>query len=338
MSENIPKESIAIRSSAKSSDKFFLKFLFYFFKIFGILTISYDFVWKNDTKSRSLVFKFSRIGIVYNIILTTFLIVLDGYNFFVLKPKVNYMVETKQEILLNDIGALLRVLGTVFILIIFSFKHSKMVSIANKINLVRSLSEKPVITEKKLFGFYVGNFIAVFLILFTINYYIYKVVTIHLIRIFIVSSLLVQYTFVLKMIKDFYKFINDSLQELLLKRSCWNLDDIKLGLKIDKLMYMYSCLCNLSQELSDFYSLPMIFATFHLYLYLLSRSYYYIKSAFISGSYLKNWKIFFDVYLVTLSLTILVVNVTNTIKEVNILVVIFCHSNCNFFLSTEQKN
>lgn len=302
-------------ASSKNNDVFGLKFLFFIFKILGIFTISYNDVWIFETNSRNLVFKFSRFGIFYNIIFIFFLLYINVIDYYS-DPSVT---TTKQETIVYNIALCLRHFTTTLILIVFIFQQARMVSIANKIYKLKARPVKVSFKEKCLFSIYVVKFIILYVVLNILNYFTYNVVSAHLTNVYIIYFFLIQYTSILKIIKKLYEFINDSLQDLLLKHFCWAFENCKLDLKIDKLMNLHSRLYELSIELSGFYSLPMIFATFHIYIYLLSRAYFYIKWSFESSSYVKTWKIFLEIYLTILSLAILVIDVTNTIKEVNIL-------------------
>lgn len=307
---------------SKNYDVFFFKFIFYFFKIFGTLPISYDYEWKSENESRILLFKISKVGVGYNIVLIFFLLFSNIFQLYFIYYLNYFFYTEKIESLVIGTMSYLRVFFIVVILSVFVFQHSKMVLIAKKINELRIMATQQLSIKIKVVSISIGNLAIAFTLKIILIYYILKTVPIETLIELIVYVLFIQYIFVLKIIQSFYKHINDTLQKLFLKQSGSAFENLSLALKINKLMSIYSSSCDLSQELSNFYSLPMMFATLNTYIHLLRSSYSFIKRVFIStipndSFILKNSISFINLYITILLITELVINVTHTITEVN---------------------
>lgn len=302
--------------TTKKFEIFCAKFLFYFFKVFGSATISYYHVWISEKKSWILVFKKSLIGISYNIVLIVFSIPANIISVIVFS-KHKIFAQSPQEILLFTFYGILFGFGNVFTLIVFVFQQAKMASIANKIYKLRELRSDNNSTKNKFFSILLINFLFSFGATILLSLFSRKISIIHAIvlnlNIFVVFFLFIQYVIVLKIIRGFFKFINDTLNNELFSQSKLN-----LKLTLEKLMHSYSCVCDISQEISDFYSLPLIWAILNMFILLLWTTYNLIKKFFIYNQK-PDLLIFFDlmyIHLAAVLLSTFVINVTETIKEV----------------------
>lgn len=319
MSQNLKK----IYTDSEKYDAMFAKFMFYFFKILGIFTVSYHWVWTRKTNSWNLLFKFSCIGIIYNGFFIFFIVSMSIiYVYFDFGIK--FFKHTKQESFIFFLMTYLSRFNFILILLVFTFQPSKIVSIANKINELVSLVPKAFDLNKKLFIIYIGNFIVVHFLQTVLIYLTSKKVILDQLKVFIIYALYIQYTWILKIIEGFYKFINKNLQAWLLKHSKVFLDDEVVYSeipKINELMFLHSFLYDLSQELSNFYSLPMILAIFNMFMYQLWSAFNFSKRLFIFDdlTYSSFLIISIFIYQGILSLVILVITVSNTVKEVNMM-------------------
>lgn len=314
MFENTVKKSF----TSKKYELWFAKFMFYLFKIFGILTMSYNHAWITETASWNLIFKFSWTGLVYSVLLIIFLLFSEVIEIHSQINDKSFELEAKENFILIVLAYSSR-LFNILIVLTFVFQQTKMVSISNKIIKLRVLAAETFVTENKLFVVYIGHSMMAFMLHFILIYQLPDSFSIQILMGFVVYLLFIQYCLLLKILKSFYEFINTALQKLFNNHSYWNLENHNTHLKIDQLMYFYSCIYDLSQELSEFYSLPMIFAILKIYIYLLFYAHALTKSFILNNSnFLKNLISFIIIYLSILSLAILVICVTNTIKEVNI--------------------
>lgn len=302
---------------SKNFDVLFAKFVFYFFKIIGLLPISYTNVRLNETRSWNLLFKFSWAGIFYNVTFIIFLIYFDINEIYDDLTN-NFFGKTEQEIFVFiRISFLIRA-NAVLILIVFTFQHSKLISFLNKINELWNLAEEPyIIPKKRLLSIYGGHFLILFILKVILIYNVHEFVGLHSLNMLIVYSLELQYSLILNRFKNFYELINYYFRRL--KPSNSEVENRNLYFKIDKLMYMNTCLYDLSQKLSDFYSLPTISAISNVYIIRLICAYYHVKYTLTSkdSTFGLNCILGLQFYLSILSLIILVVNVSNTTKQVN---------------------
>lgn len=314
MSKSILKKYI----TTKSYDILFVKLMFYFFKLFGILTISYDNAWKRETESQSFLFKFSWTGTLYSVILIILLLFFNINRIYIIINGAFYSVSEQEYFVLNLLTHIIRIFNMI-ILSIFVFQPAKVASIANNIYESRRLAAEQYFTKKKILSVYAGNIILSCILRITLNIYL-KDDTLYILTFtdFTAHVLFLQYTFLLMILESYYKFINDSLRKSFLKGSNWTLEDHNLNLRIDKLINLNSCLYKASIKFSKFYSMSMIFATLNFYVYLLGNAHKLIKELFITNDYaiLNNLISFVNFYLSFLLLAVLVTSVTNTMREV----------------------
>lgn len=324
MSEHYFKKSVI----AKKFDIFFLKFVFYFFKAFGIATISYGHEWNNEKSSWILTFKSSRIGIIYNVVFCGSLIFIRmAQLIFFIENKV--FGESHREIVINTVYVLLFGFGQIITLTVFIFQRSKIVHITNKISMLKDLASENCITEKSFFTFFFFNY----LISFIINFLLYSdknaVLLFYVVGMtvstYAVLFLLTQYTLILKIIKRLFESVNNDLNKILLKQPVLSIQKQEKNLELDKLMYLYTCLCDVSEDISNFYSLPMFWGVLNTFINLIFSTYFSMKRLFNSNYNLDIMlPNFINIYLNIISLTTLVVFVTKTIKEVSYNFFLYC--------------
>lgn len=299
--------------------------MFHSFKVFGIAPISYDYVWDNAKNSHNLIFKTSWIARVYNVALI-FYFIPTGF-IAVMNYKNNFVDHNPQQKLIYTVLLFLFGTSNIFILIAFVFQHNEMKSIANKIIKLQELTTKSHLPNKKLYTFFIVNYFISYLINIFILFYRFKTqvvfVTFFYISIYRVLFLLAQYSLLLKMIKDFFKSINDDLNDILLKQPICVLDTFNLNVKIDKLMHSHKCLCDVSRDISSFYSFSMMCATLNILMLSLMFSYFLIKRLVLNDHPERILGNVIVIYLSTITLTLLVVYVSNTIKEVLYIIIFY---------------
>lgn len=299
----------------KTFETFLLKFIFYWFKILGMATVSYDCTWSREKIVRTLVFKSSHTSIIYNILLIFFLISINF--FFISKLEEDESNDDRIKFVVAVILYMFAI-GPSIISIIFVFQHAKMASIANKINKLRELTIEQNIMKKNLFSIFFPNFIisisGTFLLQPRDNT---DPIVVTGLNIFFIYFVLIQYTLILRIIKNFYVFVNDTLHEVSFKKYAWTFESLDLNGKIDKLIHLNSSLYEISLDVSSFYSAPMLWIILNIFIILVINIYVFVTQTL-------DTKIFdaataFEIYLNILSLTTLVINVTNTITEVKML-------------------
>lgn len=305
-------------------DVFSAKFIFYFFKAFGIATIDYDHVWDSEKKSWTLVFKTSRIGVIYNVACICLWIPIN-INCIIFFYNNKILSERHQVVLLYTVAGSFFCVSLVFLLFVFIFQQTKLACFANKIFSLRNMTAHNYPPNKRFFSFFFVNYLITFTLFIAVFFYKKNVPILCSVGLYVsvneVFFLLIQYTLILKMIKGFFQSINNDLNKLLLKEPIciigkFNPDSIK----IDKLMRFYSCLYDLSRDISSFYSLPMFWAVFNIFVILLTAIHLVIvEKIFVTNNNLREIALIclVVVYLSIISFSTLVVLVTNTIKEVN---------------------
>lgn len=332
------KNHLKIYNSEKNFDILFNKFMFYFFKIFGIATISYDHVWSSKQNRWILFFKSSWIEIIYNIVLLCILtpIMFVHLDFFY-ENKI--FGASHRETVIYIASALLFMFGTIITLVFFIFQHANIKSVANKIIRLKNLTKENWVLNKLLFTFFLVNYLTSFSVIILLFSSSNRAPIFYIIGIYIsfyeILFLMTQYTLILKIIKDFFKFLNNELNEVLLKQPHLTIESLELCLKIDKLMHFYSCLCDVSEDISNLYSLPMAWAILNAFNVLVVTTHFLINRIFVSN-YCADILVtsLILIYLTTVTLTTLVINATNTIKEV--LYVAFVYADAGFILYAQK--
>lgn len=294
----------------KSFDIFCAKFVFFFFKLLGLAPVSYDHVWSDAKKSWILVFKTSKVGIIYNAALVCCLTPLDIRN-AILVSEQDVSLKGYKDTLIFTLYGFLFSFGNVFTLIVFIFQHAKIVSIANKISELRELILENNTTKHEFFSFLFLNFLLSFYVVILASFFLKEIDKIDALalylNVFVNFFLFIQYIYILKLIKSLFESINNTLNNQLLKND-----------ELNKLMHSYSFLCDVSQKISNFYSLPLIWSISNIFYLLLWTTYSVIQSLYISN-HTADFLIFLDlnyIYSCILLMSAFVINVTETIKKV----------------------
>lgn len=308
---------------------------FFFFKIFGIATVSFKPKWIDQNKKWHWAFTSSVIDILYNVFLIVLLVVMNtiGINYMI---KTDYLGRFKQDKFTIASLDTLIALSVIFILTIYCTRQKKIFFILNKISILRELFMRTIKNSvscrnaqfQKISMLSVGHVIITIIMLPILaknEIYLAIYTASFNFCIFIINIVLIQYSVILKLIKIFFEIINEKLQNVT-NIPLWPVDVqsisiIKLETKLDHLIQMHCLISELAQEISDFYSLPMLVCTFNIFIDLLVCSYTVIKEIIFSNSLLimNNILNIAHIYFNIISLATLTINVTETIQEVNFL-------------------
>lgn len=294
------------------------KLIFYFFKFSGIAVLSYDRVWLSERNSWRLLFKSSWIDKSYNLLSILFLIPLNIYVLSVVH-KNEYIQSTDAEVSIFLVVISVLEINNVLTLLVFTFQSEKMVLIANKLLKLKELTaenyEENNNSGKTFFGTIFGSILGGVL-LYLQNHKILLIYTlITQFNILITYFILIQYAFALKIVRTYYKFINDTLRDIFLKQTVWTLKNFEDHLRIDFLTHLQTCLYDVSQDISDFYSLPMIWTILNIFVILFTFIYFFTIQLFALNKF--QSRALLEIFLSSFILMTLVFNVTNTIKEVS---------------------
>lgn len=293
-----------------------------------------------DTPSnKSQIFRWdtkkSKVGVIYNIFLIL-IVVFTSFTGLRYMIQTNFLGEFTDE---KSIAVTIEVLGalcTILILITFCVKQGEMTSILNKVGDVAELStimransclrNNSEITKRVVICVINVSLILGILTL-TITLYVQNTLFIsyaigHYLHLFINTTMFFQYSIILECIRNLFRFINDEFRELskppdfgLYK--VWK-NEVKEPMKIDKLIRMYNLLSEITERLSDFYSLVVMWCIFNnflslfFYLYCNIKRLIALKTEIVRGIFFHLVKI----YLNAIQLPILAISVSNTIKEV----------------------
>lgn len=290
--------------------------LCYYFKLFGNGPIGFKFV-KNSKDSR-LVFHYSKIGVLHNVIssavlsIVVFLYYYDGFELIL--GFLNYEL-------------IITAFGSVLILLIFSYKSRDLISITDQINMI---------TSQKLIGetIVINN---AFIIIFTlaidilINYYRWNYFSTHLsfsknfVRILVkfwcksvINSVLLQFSVLLHLIKKYIESINNNIVDVLKHNNrllhTRYINILSIRLKFHKLMESHGILCDLSQEISNYYSLQLLFCIAIIFTCATKNLYIFLKHLILLNEF--NRPGFFQNFILIFSLFLLTTRVTAVLNEV----------------------
>lgn len=307
------------------------KCILYSFKFIGLGTINFKSIITNNSK-RQLVFNNSVLGICYNILLI-FLLTMSSYV-GVLIVKDYDLLELEIKSLFTVLANFLSIFSAVLILTYFSIEQKKMIAVWNKLIWTEDLSlesrQNSNIGKNDLLSVIILLFCHIIFLLaeniLTFNYGDIKE-TLLLIgcntSLFIIYSMLTQYTIMIVMIKSLFGVINSNLQkiqmQLVASPNMRFSDDILLQTKIDRLKELHFALSDICQELSDFYCLPMMCSTLVIFLTVL-LSIFLVFSRMISdkANFLTSISFFDFVYIFCnyVSFIFLTIYASNTRLEV----------------------
>lgn len=326
--------------------------MFYFFKIFGLAPMSFEATWLERNKSWRWIFSKSRFGTFYNVFLICLTILINAFGVRSMYAT-NYQGNTSQDTTLTVIEDTVIAASTVLILTIYCYLQSDLVTVLKKINYGREyatiMDVNVRLNDNVLFDFVtficacnVGiMLISLFFELdraganVAIYYFIY--VSDNLLA----TMVTFQYSAFLKMLQKMIAFVNENLDDVLIKsRSCSEVGDTenyKLVLEIDQLMKFHTLVCEISRDVSKFYSFPMLLSILEFFIILNHGLYFSVKDLVIlnKGLTYSSFIDLFGLYLSLTSITTLTIYVSVTCQEVkvknlNLLLKFFHLTLCSF--------
>lgn len=262
-----------------------LKYFFYFFKMFGVSTMTYS-------ESPCLLFMSSKYGILYNIFLILFSIGISGYS---LKLALfgNVGDRIKLEKIVDFVQTGFNLLTAIIILTVYCIRQGEAIKLANKINSVSAISRSLDSKNTKLQG--IRN-VVIINVLTLIPWILTiptspEIVFLYFVPVtfynFIINTLFLQYSVMLKLIHHIFEVINNSLKQMFdfptflheiqpNKRCCDN-DFWMKSKKLSQLWRLCVTVSQLSKELSSFYSLLIFVCIPNIFITLIVYGYYALK-------------------------------------------------------------
>lgn len=239
--------------------------IFYFFKLSGIATMSIDSKQSYETKNLKWSFVSSRASVLYNICLIFLLIAMHVTSYEGSK-KTGFGGRFGQDKSVIGIFDSIIMLGAVLILGTFCVKQKEAVIIANEMSKIANSKEIHACFQNNyLTWFCFGNILMFFkpnavTVKPRVSDIIYTIVFRS--SIFIIISLLIQYSIIIKLIHNFCCCFNKNFLQFLSRSSNFyvikSIYKANLNSELDNFMHSYLVISKLSRKISDFYSLPML--------------------------------------------------------------------------------
>lgn len=310
----------------------FVRFIYYFFKISGLATIQLIDTSPNSNKIPFWDIKKSKLDIFYNVplILIIILTSIPGIRFMI---QTGYVGRFQEEVMLMAIMDVSCVSSTIFILVMFCVRQEKIIFIINKLNNAIELST--VINEKKFpnysgivkrvsFGMVITIILLIFLVLTALRHHFNIFISIFAItkvlQYLVYTSVFLQYSTILECMRNIFKLINNNLKRLSIPANHGPNKISKIEIKVDISIQLYNLLSEISEELSSFYSLTMMWCIPNLFSSLFKSLYVGIKQIILLKKTTTIYSMMFDLiqfYFNLFPLPILAISVSNTVKEVS---------------------
>lgn len=273
------------------------EYLFYYFQIFGCAPFNCDIISMDNSFGERWFFKPSRNGVVYNIFLIFIIVISCSFH---IRMSILNKDRSQFEMIYEVIQDIVNNFTAVFILVTFCVQQERFIYIANQISAARESLTR--MSGKLLFKKYsVSNgILRIFLTIFAVICLIMIVTpksptfTIMLLnisyypRVFAFIALMLQYTAILKFIKQHFDLMNVNLLQIGEKKYALGSEPISINTlkvqihKVMQLRRLYASLSDVSQDLSRFYCWPIFWCILSAFLTLIFHLYLTV-SGIVSG-------------------------------------------------------
>jgi len=297
---------IKIKSKLYQDSFWMLKISIIFFKLIGLATFAHSIV---TQKKRTLyTFQYSEFGIVYNVVLSSLMI---ASNYVSLPIIINSQYENKTNLNVA-IEVLQAILGTLVICAIlfnYSIDQKSLVRIANRLMDVEHAMDRLYHPLRRQRIFCDVIIVCILKICLLILLLITETLAFHsspiawltdIVPTFHVGWLLIQYFLLVTVIQADFVDVNQAIQNLI--RVSTSDDDLRphsfyqtrriiisnsTVRQLLQLRDMHCYLCKISEDVSDFYSLPVLFGITFLFLSLIYNGYYLLAPLLMTDSVLE---------------------------------------------------
>lgn len=299
------------------------KFIFFYFRVFGISPITYE-------KPSPTIFKTSKIGVLYNIFLFGLLCV-TGYVGMKYMLETNYRGRLENEVLIIIVSDLSWILRSLFIVVVFCIRQERIVNIMSKNCVAVELAVKLNKNKHTLKSSEINKrciFCLVNMILFIMSFYAIFQQNIHLMcyaiinsfHLSIISAIYLQYSLIVENIRGLFKLINNCLSNILKNSHTVHIiEQSSYFAELDQTTHLYSLLSETTEDVSNFYSFFMLCCTLSSFLSLFTNLYCCIKIVTVYKNELSFieiiWNIY-NIYFEIVALPLLTISVSNTVNEV----------------------
>ncbi|KYN09743.1 Putative gustatory receptor 28b [Trachymyrmex cornetzi] len=320
------------------------KILIMFFKLIGLATFAYRIViYKKRT---SYTFQCSKLGIVYNVVLTSLIIALYCMSIpYILNEY--YHDKTNLTVGIEVLQSVLGALVSCVILISYCIKQKSLVRIANRLitieHEIQRLYDLCYLLRRQRI-FYTMIIVCILKICLLILLLFTDILVIQIVRfswltigllIFLVGWLLIQYFLLVTVIQTGFVDVNRAIQnltrintpDLRLQSLCQTRRIIVNNSTVHQLLQLrdvHCHLCEISEDVSSFYSLPVLFGIIFVFPTLIYSSYYLFSPLLMTNdilnlnySYIFNlivWMIFliYPIFLLTNRITRILIEMKKT--------------------------
>lgn len=257
---------VAHRSNFTST--FLMRYTYYFFKVIGLAPVSFQ---TRSIKLNQPEFTISKLSWLHNFLLILFVVVFNYFSSFI---AYKHTLIVCFDRMIDSFRTVFAVTTTVYILIIYCISQKKIILIANKLKNYKyllSLNDDLWLSRR---NYAIIGLTWFSVILLTPTAQIYSKAPLSYLSVYlcdlIISSMLIQCSILLNLMKKFAKTVNEYFFHVLNHRINF---DVKMG-KITYLCKLYSSICETTEELFNFYSILMFISIAYLFTSLTFYTYY----------------------------------------------------------------
>lgn len=257
-----------------------IKIVYYYFKILGLFTVSLKFDSDGGNNLDFSIFLHLK-NILYNYFLISLTLVIQFLNINILyNTKDIYSSESEKIVDLILTG--LNTLKSISLLIIYASRRKTIKELVFKVSVLKKLTFR---NNDKFCAINLANYAEKVFSLSSLFWIVWvatsskKYMISDLSMFFcvsIINSVVMQYVFVLKLLKMFFQANNANLSAIK-ELSIRNKHFINMTKEISNNRNIYLMLIKISDELSSFYGKPMLLYISHIFLSLVLSSYYIFK-------------------------------------------------------------
>ncbi|XP_024890361.1 putative gustatory receptor 28a [Temnothorax curvispinosus] len=353
------RKMIKIKSETHQDSFWMLRMPIIFFKIIGLATFAHHIVRRR--KRPSCAFYYSKFGIVYNVVLSC-LIIASNYLSIPFILTVQYENKSNLTVTLEVLQAILGSLVICAILLSYCIDQKSLVQIVNQLMDVKHEMDRLYLLYRPLRRqriFYAVTIVCVLKVCLLILLLTTETLAFHvgpigwltgILPTLHVGWLLIQYFLLVTIIQADFADVNQAIESLtgvgtpdpqpqsFYQTRCVVFSNSTVH-QLLQLRDMHCHLCEISEDVSDFYSLPVLFGVTFLFVRLISIGYYLLAPA-LTGDILKFmilsntiiWLIFL-IYPISL----LTNRITKTLNEIGKMGKII-HSLLKCTISKESKS
>lgn len=276
--------------------------VYYAFKLFGVATIKVEIKASNNRRAQLSSFTSSKFGIAYNLFLVSFVL---AFYYFALKVSFLSVIRRIHfDHIIYDLHNLSAGLTCIFILTYYCIRQERTASIASKMKIINDMM---INVNNKSYDYHekIRRSLKKIL-LFTSLIWIPIIATIDMDQLDVCLSYvyiqacnmtilcaMLQYSIILNYLRHILSAVNENFLKVTKNNRVQSFDSNSINInhstpqiKFDsiwQLRELYLSVCQVSDDLSQFYSPPMLLCLSHIFITLLFLSHCIIKPIFLYG-------------------------------------------------------